>query len=164
MVPTLETARLVLRPMTMADWPGYERLMASERARFMGGPHRQDAAWGMFCHDVALWQLCGHGALMIEDRESGDCAGQVGLNHGPLFPEHEIGWFVYEEAEGRGYAFEAAEALRNWARDVRCLSTLVSYIDPGNHRSARLAERLGARVDPDAPRSDPNDIVYRHFG
>jgi len=164
MVPTLETARLVLRPMTMADWPGYERLMASERARFMGGPHQQGAAWGMFCHDVALWQLCGHGALMIEDRESGSCAGQVGLNHGPLFPEHEIGWFLYEEAEGRGYAFEAAEALRDWARDVRRLPTLVSFIDPDNHRSARLAERLGARVDPEAPRSDPKDIVYRHFG
>ena len=38
----------------------------------------------------------------------------------------------------------------------------VSYIDPGNARSIALAERLGARPDPDAPRADPDDLVYRH--
>lgn len=164
MIPTLETERLVLRPMTMDDWPAYERLMASERARFMDGPHAQSAAWGMFCHDIALWHLGGHGALMIEDRASGYCVGQIGINHGPLFPEYEIGWFVYEEAEGRGYAFEAAKVLRDWGKDVRRLPTLVSYIDPVNHRSVSVAERLGAKLDPDAPRNASNDLVYRHFG
>ncbi len=54
-------------------------------------------------------------------------------------------------------------ALRDWARDVRKLSTLVSYVDPANDRSRRLAERLGGLLDPDAPRKDPADLVYRHF-
>jgi RimJ/RimL family protein N-acetyltransferase len=38
----------------------------------------------------------------------------------------------------------------------------VSYIDPGNARSIRLAERLGARLDRSAAKSDPEDLVYRH--
>ncbi|WP_428687830.1 GNAT family N-acetyltransferase [Roseibium sp.] len=162
--PTLETERLILRPMTMADWPEYAALMRSDSARFMGGPHSGDAAWGMFCHDAAQWPLMGHGALMIEDKVSGACLGQVGVNHGPLFPEHELGWFLYEGAEGKGCAFEAARAFRDWARSVRRLPALVSYMDPGNHRSARLAERLGGRLDLDAPRTDPRSLVYRHFG
>jgi RimJ/RimL family protein N-acetyltransferase len=32
----------------------------------------------------------------------------------------------------------------------------------GNIRSRRLAERLGARLDAEAPRIGPNDLVFRH--
>ena len=117
----------------------------------------------MFCADHAQWDLFGAGALMLEDRDTRACLGQVGINSGPLFPEKEIGWLVFPEAEGRGYAFEAASALRDWARTVRRLNTLVSYVDPQNDRSRRLAERLGATLDGTAPRPDPTDLVYRHF-
>jgi RimJ/RimL family protein N-acetyltransferase len=162
--PTLETGRLTLRPMRMDDWPAYLDLMRSSRSRFMGGPHDEGAAWGMFCQDVAQWPLMDHGALMFDERETGRCLGQVGINHGPLFPEHELGWFVYEHAEGRGYAFEAASALRDWAKHIRRLPELVSYMDADNHRSARLAIKLGAVLDPGAPRPAPQDLVYRHYG
>lgn len=163
-IPTLGTTRTILRPMRAGDWPDYHRLMGSDRAVFMGGPFDRRAAWGMFCADHAQWDLFGCGALMIEDRASGRVLGQVGINDGPLFPEKELGWFVYPEVEGRGIAFEAASALRDWARDVLRCETLVSYLDPANIRSARLAERLGAVSDPLAARPDPTDLVYRHFG
>lgn len=162
MIPTLETERFLLRPMTLEDWPDYAALMGSQRAQYMGGPMDDTAAWGMFCNDVALWTLCGHGALMIEDRTTGVCLGQIGINHGPLFPEKEIGWFVYDHGEGLGAAFEAAQAMRDWAFGTLGLSTLVSYMDPENKRSRRLAERLGAVLDPGAPRPDPQDLVFRH--
>ncbi|MCP1911683.1 RimJ/RimL family protein N-acetyltransferase [Bradyrhizobium elkanii] len=48
---------------------------------------------------------------MIEVTASKQCVGQVGINHGPLFPEQELGWLLYD---GQGYATEAALALRNW--------------------------------------------------
>lgn len=101
---------------------------------------------------------------MIENTANGDCLGQVGISYGPLFPEWELGWFLFPEAEGQGFAYEAAIALRAWGKDERRLETLVSYIDPENTRSARLAERLGARLDASAKRPDPTDLVYRHFG
>ena len=41
-------------------------------------------------------------------------------------------------------------------------SGAVSYIDPKNLDSIRLAERLGAVKDPDAETIDGNDAVYRH--
>lgn len=70
---------------------------------------------------------------------------------------------LYPGAEGHGFAFEAAHALCQWARDAG-LPALVSYVDAGNTRSRRLAERLGAVLDPEAARPDPTDLVYRHFG
>ncbi|MGR3780394.1 MAG: GNAT family N-acetyltransferase [Albimonas sp.] len=159
--PVLDTPRLRLRPMRFADWPGYAAFMASPRSVDMGGPFDERAAWGMFCHDLGCWPLFGHGALMIEDR-AGAVLGQVGISAGPLFPEPELGRLVHEAAEGRGVAFEAACALRAWAYGPRGLATLVSYIDPANARSRRLAERLGARLDPAARPQDPGDLVYRH--
>ncbi len=163
-IPTLQTERLILRPPVMEDWPDYHALMITDRALYMGGPHSTTAAWGMFCHDVALWTLEGHGALMMEDRATGECLGQVGINYGPLFPERELGWLVYRQAEGKGYAYEAAVALRDWAFAVRGLKTLVSYIAPQNVRSIRLAERLGAIPDAMAERQagDEDDLVFRH--
>ena len=161
-IPTLTAERLILRAPVFADFPAYEALLASPRSIHMGGPYNTFAAWGLFCHDVALWHLFGHGALMIDLRSTGECVGQVGINHGPLFPEKELGWLLYPGHEGHGYAIEAARALRDWAFAIRGLPTLVSYVDPANSRSIAVAERLGAKLDPDAPRQDPEDLVYRH--
>lgn len=89
-IPTLRTARLVLRPMVEADFPAYRNLMVSPRSTYMGGPFDEVRAWGLFCHDIACWTLYGHGGLMIDVATTGACVGQVGINHGPLFPEKEL--------------------------------------------------------------------------
>jgi RimJ/RimL family protein N-acetyltransferase len=77
---------------------------------YLGGPYTQRVAWGAFCHDIACWELFGHGGLMIDLRITGESVGQVRINDGPLFPEKELGWQLYEGLEGRGYATEAAMA------------------------------------------------------
>lgn len=162
-IPTLRTRRLVLRPMLEADFPAYRNLMASPRSVYMGGPFDEARAWGLFCHDIACWTLYGHGGLMIDVAATTECVGQVGINHGPLFPEKELGWLLYDGFEGQGYVTEAATALRDWAFAELKLSSLVSYFDPANVRSLAVAERLGAVRDDAAPRQDPEDVVYRHF-
>jgi RimJ/RimL family protein N-acetyltransferase len=159
--PTIRTERLILRAPVAGDFADYAAFLASERAQHMGGPYDRRGAWGLFCHDVAQWALFGHGALMI-DLPSGVCAGQVGINHGPLFPEKELGWLIYAGHEGQGYASEAAIALRDWAFGQPGIETLVSYVDPHNRRSIAVAERLGAHLDAGADRPDPGDLVYRH--
>jgi RimJ/RimL family protein N-acetyltransferase len=161
-IPRLTTERLILRAPVADDFPAYARLRASPRAAYMAGPFNVRAAWGAFCHDVACWTLFGHGALMVDLRATGDCVGQVGISHGPLFPDKELGWLVYEGHEGQGYATEAAKALRDWAAEALGLDRLVSYIDARNTRSIAVAERLGAVLDPHAAKQDPEDLVYRH--
>jgi RimJ/RimL family protein N-acetyltransferase len=162
-IPVLYTPRLRLRPPVEADFPAYAAFLASDRAAgLMGGPHDLRAAWGMFCHDIVCWHLFGHGALMVDLTATGACIGQVGISHGPLFPEKELGWLLYEGAEGQGLATEAAAALRDWAWQTLGLTRLVSYVDPDNHRSVAVARRLGARLDPTARPQDPGDLVFVH--
>lgn len=161
-IPTLRTERLILRAPTYADWPAFCDLLQSERSAFMGGPYTVAGAWGVFCHGVALWQMFGFGGLSIDHAKSGAYLGQVEINAGPRFPETELGWQVIENAEGKGYAFEAASALRRWALETRELDRLVSYVDPDNLRSIALAKRLGAQRDETAKPQDPGDLIYRH--
>lgn len=144
--PTLQTSRLVLRLPVITDFPAYRDFVTSPRAQGMGGPHDAATAWDWFCNDVAQWSLLGLGGLTVTLK--GKPIGQVAVCHGPNFPEPELGWFLFDAAnEGQGYASEAAAALRDWALGPRGLDTVVSYIDPANIASQRLAERLGGRLD-----------------
>lgn len=162
-IPVIDTPRLQLRAMRPADFPAYAALMASSRAVHMGGPFDSRAAWGMFCHDAAGWALFGLGALMIDRSADGATVGQVGINHGPLYPEPELGWLLFDGCEGQGYATEAGVALRDFA--LSRVPTLVSYMDPGNAASAAVARRLGGVPDADAARQpgDRADLVFRYL-
>lgn len=161
-VPTLETARLRLRQPRAADFDAVGAFLASPRAEYIGGPFARPDAWRAFAASVGSWLLDGYGYWALEERESGALAGAVGFIGPPLFPERELGWDLYDGFEGRGYATEGATAARAWWFGPFGGETLVSYIDPRNARSIRVAERLGAVRDAGAPRPDPGDIVFRH--
>lgn len=161
--PILKTERLVLRAHRLEDFERLEALYASPRSKYINGPASRGDTWRMFAADVGHWVLLGFGAWAIEHRGTGDYVGQVGLNHPADFPERELGWLLWEEFEGHGYAFEAASCAREFAYGSLGWDTLVSYIDPENTRSIRLAERLGAVRDPNAPMPDGDPcLVYRH--
>lgn len=160
--PTLTTARLILRAPVAADFPAYAALMASPRSAGMGGPFDEREAWGMFCHEIACWHLFGHGGLTVIRSETGEAVGMVEINAGPLFPEPELGWQLYDGHEGQGYATEAARAMLDWAFATLPLQSLVSYTGPENFASQAVARRLGAVIDPDAAVQDEGDIVWRH--
>ena len=160
MIPTLHTPRLTLRAPQMADFSAYAAFVTSDRTRFMGGPHDEATAWAWFCNDTAQWPLLRMGGLTIV--HNGVQIGQVAVCHGPIFPEPELGWFLFGGQEGKGFAFEAAGAMRDWALGTRGLATITSYIDARNTASVALAIRLGGVLDPHA--STPDGMataVYR---
>jgi RimJ/RimL family protein N-acetyltransferase len=161
----LTTERLVLRAPELGDFAPYAAHYASERSVFEDGPLSRAEAWRVFASAVGLWPLRGYGAWSITDGESGAYLGEAGIFHPAHYPEPEIGWTVMADAEGRGIAHEAAVAVRDWAYRTLGWTTLVSYIADGNVRSIRLAERLGAVLEPEAARPEGEHcLVYRHPG
>ncbi len=110
----------------------------------MGGPHGIRTAWEYFCNDTAQWTLFGHGGLMIVPNGMDTPIGQVAVCHGPIFPEPELGWFLYAGHEGKGFATEAAAAVaRLGLWDARSDGTGQLHrtqersIDPGRRTSGR---------------------------
>lgn len=161
--PTIKTERLRLRPYRLEDFHHLLALYETDRAAFIGGRLPQRQVWDAFMNCIGQWTLFGFGGWAVEEQASGAIVGEVAVTQPIDFPEVELGWLLFDGYEGRGYAYEAASAARRWAFTETGLTTLVSYVDPQNIRSARLAERLGATIDPQGltPNGDPI-LVYRH--
>jgi RimJ/RimL family protein N-acetyltransferase len=167
-LPVLSTARLRLDAPDLNDFPAWAEILCGPRSRYMDGPYSREAAYTEFAAMLGTWILHGHGVFAIRLRDDGPAMDFVCLNMEPGDQEPELGFFVTEAAEGQGLTAEAAAAVRDWAR-VQGLASLVSYIDPENHRSARLATRLGAVRDPVAEAAyaetpDAGIAVFRHWG
>lgn len=162
MIPVIGTPRLVLRGPRPGDFPPMAAFWASPRARHEGGPRDEARAWEDFAAAYGLWLVRGYGAWSVEHRGTGAFVGQVGIWQPSTYPEPDLGWTVTAEWEGKGLAFEAAAAARDWIWANTALPALVSCIDPDNARSIRLALRLGGERDPEAAGIDPGDVVIRH--
>jgi RimJ/RimL family protein N-acetyltransferase len=158
-IPTLATPRLRLRAPRVADFAAWAAIVTTVRGVHVGGPLDRADAWLDLAQYVAGWTLRGHGLWSVERAADGVLLGFVLLGFEPGDLEPELGFLFLAEAEGQGYAREAAEAARGFAFGALGWDTLVSYVDPANDRSIRLAERLGARLDP-APLEGAR--VYRH--
>jgi len=164
-IPVLETARLTLRAPRVEDFGPYSGFWTSDRSVWEDGPLGLDAAWKEFSSAVGLWDLRGYGAWSVADRATGEYLGEAGLFQPIHYPEPDIGWMVVAGAEGKGIAHEAALAVRDWCYNMRGLTLLMSYIDPRNARSIRLAERMGAVLDEAAPLPEGElCVAYRHPG
>ncbi|MDX8351639.1 GNAT family N-acetyltransferase [Cognatiyoonia sp. IB215182] len=143
LAPVVQTERLTLRLPRISDWDVLEPIWTTERAVHIGGPMSAEDAWLDFNQLVAGWVLRGHGALTICDK-AGAVLGLVLLGHEFGDPQPELGWLLTEEAEGRGFATEAAKALLPMCRAVYG-DGFASYITDGNDASVRVATKLGAR-------------------
>ncbi|MEM1263708.1 MAG: GNAT family N-acetyltransferase [Pseudomonadota bacterium] len=165
---TIETNRLVLRKPNASDVEPLIAFYSSARSAMAGGnvPYAESVvrAYAMLGH----WTHRGYGLFAVTRR--GDAAaaaiGMAGPYYPPGRPETEIGWVLFDGAEGRGYATEAAQATIDYARTVLQWREIVHYIDDNNLKSIAVAERLGARLDRQAVQPKPGKpcLVYRQPG
>lgn len=99
--------------------------------------------------------LARHGVCFCaaEAKTDGEVVGLVGLQ--PLDDgTFEIGWWIWKEYWGQGFATEAARAFVDHARHVMNLPVLVAVIDPPNKASVAVAEKLGLTFDCIRPASE----------
>ena len=144
----LVTERLALRPPVPGDWEPFLAYTGGARFNAERGALPVAERWRYFAALLGHWQIRGWGRFIATERASGRIVGHMGPLYPEGWPEPEIAWHLWhDEFEGKGLALEGARACVDHAfRDLNW-PTAVSYIVPGNLRSARLAERLGARPD-----------------
>lgn len=174
----LETGRLALRPAGHDDLDALVELYGDpEVMRWIGagGPWPREQAERAFAETPRHWRVDGFGHLVVERREDGAFLGEVDLlpwdpatwtigfaaEIGPT-AEIEIGWTLARAHWGRGYATEAALAVRDWAFGELRLPRLVSVVHPENTASIRVAEKLGGVLEQTITLLGGETLIYTY--
>ena len=143
--PTLETARLILRPTAMEDFDRWCDFQSdAETTRFIGGPQSPAQVWRTMMTVAGAWALTGQSFFSVIEKETGQWMGRIGPWSPHQWPGTEVGWSLHRDAMGKGYALEAAVATMDYAVDVLGWTDIIHTIDPANLASAKIAERLGS--------------------
>jgi RimJ/RimL family protein N-acetyltransferase len=149
--PTLETARLILRPPAQEDFDGFVAMGSDpETMRYLGGVKPPDAIWRQMASLTGSWVLLGFAMFSVIEKASGQWIGRLGPwqpgGERGNWPGTEVGWGLLASATGKGYAQEGATAAIDWAFDTLGWDNVIHCIDKDNAPSIALAQRLGSQV------------------
>lgn len=147
----LQTERLALRRLTLEDadlmlavWndPAFHKYVGDRGIRTI-----EQAQEAMAGGALLLYEKYGYGPFRVALRENDQPIGICGLFRREKVEDPDIGWSVLPDYSGRGYAFEAATAVLEYAFGQLGLSYIVAFVSAENTPSLGLAEKLGLRYE-----------------
>jgi len=143
--PTLETERLILRPLSPEDLEPWIAFVADPDAmRHLGGVQPRSVGWRGFMTVAGAWSITGFGMFSVIEKASGLWVGRLGPWRPADWPGNEVGWGLAPAFWGKGYATEGATAAIDWAFDSLGWTEVIHTIGPENTPSQSVARRLGS--------------------
>jgi RimJ/RimL family protein N-acetyltransferase len=143
----LETKRLILRPMLESDIDALQLIFTDPNvmAAFNHDPFTREQMAGWLQRNLDHQNEYGYGLFSVILKETGELIGDCGLEQMDVngVQMAELGYDFRSDFWNRGYATEAACAVRDYAFDVLHLPQLISLIRVGNLASKRVAEKVG---------------------
>ncbi len=147
-LPTIHTPRLTLRPVTAADVPSIDALIAASRESF--------ARWFGWARGSTRESVREHTQQMVDAMALGTARhyvvltstegliARVGLyDIDPTNLSAELGYMLRTEYEGQGVMTEALRGLLPKAFGTDGLHRVTAYVDTENVASQRVLDRLG---------------------
>jgi RimJ/RimL family protein N-acetyltransferase len=119
-------------------------------------------SWRALAAYLGHWHLRGYGPYAVVEKSTGAMVGPVGLWFPIEWPEPEIKWSLARRFWGRGFATEAATAVRDMAATILGRTRLISVIRPDNVRSQAVARRLGGVHENTIPFRGGSAEVYAY--
>lgn len=158
----IETDRLFLRQMDHGDFDAlYKVLSDHEIMKYY--PYSFDEAKVMEWIDrnMKRYENDGFGLWAVCLKTTGEMIGDCGLTlqniDGTMLPE--IGYHIRADQQRKGYAKEAAAAVRDWAFAQTSYPALYSYCKYTNEPSYKTAESIGMHFEKEYPDKD-NEITH----
>ncbi|MEP7134495.1 MAG: GNAT family N-acetyltransferase [Chloroflexota bacterium] len=142
----LETERLSLRQFTADDAefilelvnePSFIQNIGDRGVRTLS-----DAVRYIEAGPVSSYARNGFGLYLVQLKESGESIGMCGLIKRDALDDVDIGYAYLPKFWSKGYAVEAALAIKEQARSLG-LKRLVAITDPANTGSIRVLEKIG---------------------
>ena len=151
MINIAQTSRLNLREIDVKDAafilellndPAFLHYIGDKKVRDL-----ESAQAYILAGPVASYQTFGYGLYLVELLESKIPIGICGLIKRDFLQYSDLGFALLPEYCGKGYAFEAAQATAELARDRFRMTKIVAFTAIDNLRSIRLLEKLGMSFD-----------------
>ena len=145
----LETERLFLREMTMADFDSLYAVLADSDI-MQHYPYTFDAArvQNWIRKNIERYRTFGFGLWAVCLRETGEMIGDCGVSmqniDGQILPE--IGYHIAKAHQRKGYAKEAARGCRDWVFAHTPFLEVYSYMKRENLASSATARANGMRL------------------
>lgn len=161
---TVETSRLLLRSMRVMDIDPLLAIFADPvvMAAFDAPPFDrvQMAQWMQ--RNLDHQTTYGYGLFSVILKTTGLIIGNCGLEHMKIdsISAAELGYDFRSDCWNRGYATEAAVAVRDYAFQQLGLPRLISFIRQTNVSSQRVAQKIGMQCVEDVVRYDTPYYLY----
>ena len=147
----LETERLFLRGLNVADAPfilallnepSFLRYIGDKKVRTLA-----DAEQYILNGPVASYERHGFGLCAVELKETHTPIGMCGLLKREELPDPDIGFAFLPDFWSKGFAFEAAAAVMNDARERLQLERILAITNQDNESSIKLLQKLGLQIE-----------------
>lgn len=144
-----ETGRLILREMTENDFDAlYAVLADTDNMKYYPHSFDESKVRNWIKRNMERYRIFGFGLWAVVLKETGEVIGDCGLTMqligGQIKPE--IGYHIRKDCQGRGYASEAAKAVRDWTFRNTPFNIIYSYMKHSNVPSCRTAMAYGCRL------------------
>lgn len=157
----IETERLFLREMNDADYEALYAVLADSDI-MQHYPYTFDEArvknW--INKNIERYSIFGFGLWAVCLKDTGEMIGDCGLTmqniNGVIKPE--IGYHIRKDQQRKGYAKEAAIAVRDWTFRNTPFNRIFSYMKYTNTASAHTAISYGCRLI-DEFKDETNEIT-----
>ncbi len=150
-IPILETARLHLRPWTLADAPTFAHLsddpeIAANTGTFL---HPQPVGWAhqRIARYLESTQLGTGYSFALRLRDSLEVIGECGITTEVRHNRAELGYWCGAAHRGNGYITEAARAVVTFGFETLGLQRIQASHFPRNPASGRILEKLGMQPE-----------------
>lgn len=162
----LETKRLILQKVSLED-VGVILELLNEPSFIQNigdrGIRTLDDARGYIADRlIASYEKYGFGMYLVIVKDTGASAGLCGLVQRDGLEDVDIGFAFLPRHWSKGYATEAALAVKEHAKDTIELKRLVAITDPNNQGSIRVLEKIGLEFEK-VVRLSEDDIELKLF-
>jgi RimJ/RimL family protein N-acetyltransferase len=159
----LETERLILRELnlddaqfilTLLNEPSFLRYIGDKQVRNL-----DDARRYILDGPIASYERHGFGLYLVALKDSQTPIGMSGLLKRDALPDADIGFAFLPDFWNKGFAFESAAAVLNYARETLTLERVLAIVNPDNEASIKLLGKLGMTFQRDMKLSEDRDHV-----
>lgn len=145
----IETERLILREMTESDLNALYAVWAdAENMKHYSYTFDEARVREWINRNIERYKIFGFGLWAVVLKETGEVIGDCGLTmqtiNGLIKPE--IGYHIRKNSQRKGYAAEAAKAVRDWTFTNTPFNMIYSYMKYDNIPSCKTAMAYGCQL------------------